>query len=573
MAAGSVWVRLMGGFGVVVDGENVPHDAWRSRRASDLVKFLALAPRHRVTQEQVIDALWPDLDIESGGGNVRKAAHRARRAMGIDDGIILSGGMVSLAPDREIQTDVERFQDAAATSLREQSVTACRETAELYGGEMLPDDRYAAWCSEDRDRLRRRYLEILAGAELWGRLVDEEPTNEKAHQKIMDSHLANGDRRAVIRQFEHLSTSLQDELGVSPESASVELYEKALAMGGPDAPTPAERARALLAWGVVHWKRADLEEAKRTATEARALAIDAGLGRELSEASELLGLVAYAQNTWKEVFGKESVETIRETPDLAPFVLDAHICMSEFALWESDGITSMAEFADEIIDATVGLESPQGRAFGLLLRGEAELLRKGDPVQAHRDLEEAARLHEDVGCLTGLVLAEERTAQLMTSRSDSSEALRHHRRALDLAAVSPTYGHLLLLIYGGMLDGLDDLPAELALIREAEEEKIGLEVCDPCSMSFLVAAASATAASGDISSARRYLAEAERIVQMWREGPWHAAVTEATAAVRLAEGAPPEEVVGLLENAEHAFAVTDRPRERDRCRQKATVLS
>src|SRR5680860_1532288 len=114
-----------------------------------------------------------------------------------------------------------------------------------------------------------------------------------------------------------------------------------LAMEGRDVPPPAERARALLAWGVVHWERSELAEAERTAVEVRALAMDAGLGRELSDASELLGLVAYAQGRWREVFGREFLESVERNPELAPFVFDANLCMSEFALEESDGVRAM----------------------------------------------------------------------------------------------------------------------------------------------------------------------------------------------------------------------------------------
>ena len=38
-------IFLLGGFRAVVDGVDVPPDAWSQRRARDLVKLLALAPR------------------------------------------------------------------------------------------------------------------------------------------------------------------------------------------------------------------------------------------------------------------------------------------------------------------------------------------------------------------------------------------------------------------------------------------------------------------------------------------------------------------------------------------------
>ena len=49
-------VTLLGRFAVVVGGREIPARAWGSRKAQQLVKLLALAPRHRLTTEQILDA-------------------------------------------------------------------------------------------------------------------------------------------------------------------------------------------------------------------------------------------------------------------------------------------------------------------------------------------------------------------------------------------------------------------------------------------------------------------------------------------------------------------------------------
>jgi DNA-binding SARP family transcriptional activator len=49
-----VEIRLLGGFGVVVDARPIPDEAWPQRRAADLVKLLALADGHRLARDQVL---------------------------------------------------------------------------------------------------------------------------------------------------------------------------------------------------------------------------------------------------------------------------------------------------------------------------------------------------------------------------------------------------------------------------------------------------------------------------------------------------------------------------------------
>lgn len=570
-AAHTIRVRVLGGFGVEVDGRPLSDDAWRQQRAAALVKMLALAPAHRLPRDHVVDALWPDLAPPAGAANLRKAAHHARRALGLADGVVLAAGTVALLPDGAVDTDAAGFESTAAGALAAGDAEACRAAAERYAGELLPDDRYAEWCASARDQLRQRYLAVLAGGRLWERLLEQDPLDERAHREVIRGHLDAGDRPAAIRQFDRLRMALREELGVSPDSESVALYEQVLTMEGPDAPTPAERARALLAWGVVHWERADLDEAERAAGEARALAIDAGLGRELADASELAGLVAYAQGRWRSLFARTFLDALERSPDLAPFVLDANMCMSEFALEEADGVRATAELAEDLLSLGDRADRLQARGLGLLLRGESALLGATDPARARADLTEAATVHATAESVTGRALATERLAQVEAACGDGDAARRLHGDALRLAEVSPVPSHLLLFVYGGMLDA-DDPPAATRIIDEAEAAAAGVDVCDPCSMPFRVRAATACARAGDVDRARGHLAEAARIAQMWRGGPWHAAVAEARAAVRLAEGAGAGEAAGLLHEAADGFLAADRPRDAARCRAAATAL-
>ena len=446
-------------------------------------------------------------------------------------------------------------------------------------GELLPAERYAPWCAQRRRQLRATYLAVLKGGELWGRVLDVEPADELAHREIIRDHLEAGDRPAAIRQFDRLRRVLREELGVSPDPDTIALYERVLAMEGRDVPTPAERARALLAWGVVHWERSELAELERTAVEVRALAMDAGLGRELADASELLGLVAYAQGRWREVFGREFLESVERNPELAPFVFDANLCMSEFALEESDGVRAMADFAEQILRAAHDGGSLQARALGLLLRGEARLLGDGahEPDGAHgadeagADLAQAARLCRTAASTAGSALATERLAQAEGARGRMDVARRLHAEALEQAKRSTVANHLLLFIYGGML-ATAEAGAKAGIVAEAEAASAAEQMCDPCSMPFRIGASIACARDGDLDRARVQFQEADRIAQMWQGGPWHAALAEARSALRLAEGAAPEEASALLVQAAERFAEADRPIDEARCRAASAAL-
>src|SRR5260370_32105237 len=163
-----VQVDVLGRFRVAVDGRVATAEAWRRTRSAAIVKLLALAEGHRLHREQVMEALWPDLEPEAAAGNLRKAVHFVRRALDAHDVITLDGEIVALAPGAELVVDSERFEAAAKAALRQNDASACERAAALYGGHLLPDDRSAGWAGEPRERPLQLDMQGLRKARLYG---------------------------------------------------------------------------------------------------------------------------------------------------------------------------------------------------------------------------------------------------------------------------------------------------------------------------------------------------------------------------------------------------------------------
>lgn len=560
-------VQLLGRFSVTVDGVAVSGDAWRSRRAADVVKLLALAPGHRLHRARIMEALWPESDPEASGTNLRKAVHFARLAIGDEQAIVNEGGVLVLGPGAAVESDVERFEAAAQRGLDAGDTSVCRAAAELYHGDLLPDDVYESWSIEPRARLRRRYLEVLRAGALWDRLAEEDPTDERAARALMRAHLEGGERREAIRCFERLREALRDHLGVGPDPATVALYEDVLALEGAEPPSNAERAHALLAWALVHMNRHDIAEAERAAVEARAIALDSGLGRELGEAAVILAKVAMAQGRWREQFGEELAESMRLRANMEPIVYDAHLCLAEYYLTGPEGYDTVAEFARQMMGIAAEAGSETGAALALLMLGEAELL-AGRLSQAEEHLREAAQANDRQGCVSGAALARQRLAEAAVSRGRRYEGNRLLNRARSLAYRSDIVSHLLVRVFGTMIQAAADPKKAVKVLREAERELAQMEACEPCSMGYLTSAATASARAGELDRARSFIAEAERIAGMWQGGPWTGAVWEARGNLRQATGED-EQARAMFREAAEAFTHAGNPADAARCLEAA----
>jgi predicted ATPase/DNA-binding SARP family transcriptional activator len=304
-------VRLLGGFQVEVRGRAVPDDAWRLRRAKTLIKLLALTPERRMHREQIAEALWPEGEGSAAG--LHQVLYVARKA--IATASAETAGSISMREDvveldgAAVWVDAEAFESAGATARDAGELGLYRAALDLYGGELLPEDRYEQWAAARRESLREMYLALLveqsallaatgdqqAAVEVLMRAVAEDPLHEGAQRELMRLFTDSGRRQQALAQYQQLRQALSEQLAADPDPETAALYREILASQQPgedtattaltreeDSPAPGPPEAA----GTSDRARAALQHAPRQLTSF--------VGR-LSELAELERLMARAR--------------------------------------------------------------------------------------------------------------------------------------------------------------------------------------------------------------------------------------------------------------------------------------
>jgi DNA-binding SARP family transcriptional activator len=158
---------------------------------------------------------------------------------------------------------VAAFEAAATRADRaagpEEELAALREAAELYRGDLL-ESGYDEWLLEERERLRRRWLQALERlvelleargepAQAVGhaeRLLRADPLREATYRTLMRLHDARGDRARALRAYHACAATLERELGVEPSAATRQAYEALLPPAEPAGPYPGVPSRSPL---------------------------------------------------------------------------------------------------------------------------------------------------------------------------------------------------------------------------------------------------------------------------------------------------------------------------------------
>lgn len=240
-----VCVKMLGGFRVGVGPRTIEENDWRLRKAASLVKLLALAPGHRLHREQAMETLWPGSGRRSASNNLRQALHYARRTLAPDPGegslyLRSEGESLVLGPPGGLRVDVETFEAAALSAQRGREPAAYASALDLYGGGLLPGDRYEDWVEERRRELRGTYTSLSLGLarayEEHGEhgsalaalreVIGEELTNEEAHAGAMRLYALSGRRTDALKQYETLAEIASRELGTEPSASTRALREE-----------------------------------------------------------------------------------------------------------------------------------------------------------------------------------------------------------------------------------------------------------------------------------------------------------------------------------------------------------
>lgn len=230
--------------------ETVTSRTWHRRRARALLGCLLSASGRRWGREQIMEALWPDLDIETAANRLNGAVHEVRQVLeplitrpAASRMLRLERDILTLADASAIWVDADEFESllnkANAASDAEQVEQLLEEASSLYTGDYLIEELYSEWATRRREALRRGWMGLLlklaelrvargaltSAIEPLDRLLGADPTHETAVRRLMVI-LTQLDRRGeALRVYRRLEETLAREYESDPLPETRELYE------------------------------------------------------------------------------------------------------------------------------------------------------------------------------------------------------------------------------------------------------------------------------------------------------------------------------------------------------------
>ncbi|HYX10372.1 MAG TPA: BTAD domain-containing putative transcriptional regulator, partial [Candidatus Acidoferrum sp.] len=250
---GHVRLRLLGAFALTgADGTPI---SIGSPRAQSLVACLALNRGVAQSRKQVSFLLWPDSAEAQAHNNLRQLLHQVRRSWPGSDAFLAGRGgalVLKSGPDLAIDIDDHELAVAAATdgddeAQPEATRKAFEAAVDSYSGVLLPAI-YDEWILPERERLADTHLRVLdrliglleqqgdyrAAIERANQRLRLDPLDERMVRWLMRLHATNQDRAGALRVYYACVTILDSELGVEPDRATRDLYERIRGLEAPE---------------------------------------------------------------------------------------------------------------------------------------------------------------------------------------------------------------------------------------------------------------------------------------------------------------------------------------------------
>jgi LuxR family maltose regulon positive regulatory protein len=229
-------------------------DAWTTKRARDILCFIASRRHRRASKDTIIDTFWGEADFDAVEKNFHPTVSHIRKALNSNQPLkqnflLYRDGDYQLNPNFSYSIDTEEFDRLVAegeTARRAREFEKCISSYEaaiaIYRGEFM-QGTYDDWVEEQRTYYREQYLRLLEAlasvaqkTEDWTRslqlaqqILRDDPFREDVHCMIMRALAGQGNRHAVKEQYETLRKLLRKELGVEPAAETQKVYRELIA--------------------------------------------------------------------------------------------------------------------------------------------------------------------------------------------------------------------------------------------------------------------------------------------------------------------------------------------------------
>ena len=244
-------ISMLGGFSLSYpDGTAIDYQSNRSNKLWMVLAYLLTHRGKQITQDELIDILWPDEEIDNPVNTLKTMRHRLCGLLDALGGIPgkemirYNHGIYAWSEEVDCVLDIDQFSTYCALAEQEQDdsqkISHYLNALEYYNGDFLPKLSSEMWVMSAHAyyhaeylrvvkkciallRTENRYYEIITVCQ---KAVTIEPYDEDLHRELIDAFVRTGAKQSALNHYEKVKELFYHEFGINLSEDLVELYKQ-----------------------------------------------------------------------------------------------------------------------------------------------------------------------------------------------------------------------------------------------------------------------------------------------------------------------------------------------------------
>jgi DNA-binding SARP family transcriptional activator len=234
-------IYTFGGLKLLRDDRPIRYSRKTPKKPLELLRIIIALGGKNLSEQRLMDALWPDAEGDSGHKSLSVTLSRLRELLGGKDALQVSEGMISL-DGRFVWTDVRAFELALERSKaaeregkKDESARLLEKAIGMYQGHFLAGES-ASWAISPQERLRESFLHAIEalgarweGKQEWQKAVEAyrkgvkaDDLMEQCYVRMMSCLLKLGSQAEALSVYQRLEKTLEGYgVAVSPETEKI----------------------------------------------------------------------------------------------------------------------------------------------------------------------------------------------------------------------------------------------------------------------------------------------------------------------------------------------------------------
>lgn len=244
----AIYIQTLGQFTIEIDNNTSTIKRKASAKPMDLLKCLLSFGGKQVSQEKIIEALWPDAIGDNAQNVFNTTLCRLRKFLKYKNAITLKNGLLSLntaliqvdiwALEQDF-SEIEKLLSLADEQSKASVMTLQKRIIQSYREGFLYTDQDRPWTLQKKQRVHKQMIAVLQklgqywlgcgklslGIDCYAKGIEIEPTNEEFYQLLMKAYKAKGKYADAANTFAQCRHNLTTHLRISPSSKTVSIYK------------------------------------------------------------------------------------------------------------------------------------------------------------------------------------------------------------------------------------------------------------------------------------------------------------------------------------------------------------